>query len=365
MVHTKKEVMIETIKVNNSKESEEFNEKLISELNKSLSEKKLILIDINHLINMRDAIFGRNPRANIDYTLYKQIYEQLQRLVDDEIILCPLTTLLLYEINKIGNDKLRAETIEIANTICCPFVANTHSIPAKEKINYFNWKNKKHLIQDFIFTPIIMEKWGVQADPKYSTGISQRYEESNIDYKKQFFDQDLKSFLSNENSILDFGQSQKNHPFIYSKEGKSEPVQKNILIQQNLKSGCDAFSDLYDYFKISQIPVASFFKNEGLGYRLTSEEIKANMKIIKEVMPFTYSLATISTALYRDINRISNENDFIDINNCCLSPYFDYFFTEKSFSNLLKQGDVGLEKEYNIVIEYKPQKIFNHLNSIE
>lgn len=348
----------------NSKESAEYIEELITELNKTISKKKLILIDINHLINMRDAILERRLRSEVNYPIYKQIYEQLQRLVNNEIILCPLTSLLIFEIDKISNDEKRNETIEIANTLYCPLVANTLLIPPKEKINYYYKKNNERQIQDFVFTPILMEEWGILANPLYTDSVSHKLEKSNIDYKKHFFDDDLKSFLSKKNRVKYFTHAPKRHPNIYSNYGKSEMDRKDTLIRKNIESGCDAFSELYDMLKLNVKPVASIFKNEGLGYRLSSEEIKENMKIIKEVMPFIYSLAIISTALYRDATRVSNENDFVDINNCCLSPYFDYFFTEKSFSNLLKQGDVGLEKEYNIVIEYKPEVILNHLNSM-
>jgi hypothetical protein len=361
VVHTKKEVMTDNNQTNYSKEPAEYIEKLISEFNNTISGKKLILIDINHLINMRDAIYESKHRDEINYPIYKQIYEQLQKLVNDKMILCPLTSLLIFEIDKIGNDKKRNETIEIANTLCCPLVANTFLIPLKEKINYYYKKNNECQIQDFVFTPIIMEEWGILANPLYTDSVTQKFEESNIDYKKHFFDDDLKSFLSKNNRVKYFTQAQKRHTSIYN--GKSE-IEKHALIRENIRSGCDAFSDLFDEFKFNNIAVASIFKNEGLGYRLTSEEIKENMKIIKEVMPFTYSLATVSTALNRDITRVSNENDFVDINNCCLSPYFDYFFTEKFFSNLLKQGGVGLEKEYNIVIEHKPEAILSHLNSM-
>jgi len=77
------------------------------------------------------------------------------------------------------------------------------------------------------------------------------------------------------------------------------------------------------------------------------------------------SLALIFSALYRDKERKYEKNHFEDIGNGSLSSYCDYFFTEKSFANLLSQGNVGLDNLYNVKIKSNPQDILNTLNDIE
>ena len=56
-------------------------------------------------------------------------------------------------------------------------------------------------------------------------------------------------------------------------------------------------------------------------------------------------------------------NDLDDIGHVTTAlPYYDYFFTEKSFSTLIK--NVEYDKKYSCCVEWEPKVILNILKSI-
>ena len=61
--------------------------------------------------------------------------------------------------------------------------------------------------------------------------------------------------------------------------------------------------------------------------------------------------------------KIFKVNDLDDIGHITTAlPYYDYFFTEKSFSKLIKE--VEYDKKYSCHVEWEPKEILRILKNI-
>jgi len=345
---------------------DQYRNSLIKEMNTAYQDRIKILLDTNQYINIRKSLYEQwEDNESEKSVIYKKIFFILKRLVESEIVVCPLTSYVISEIAKISDDKnFRQETIEIVSSLSSNCSLNAQFIPMKEKINYFRLENGESMDLHYQFTPLCMEGATAIRLPLSTTGYSYHINDEELRnyYREKVFNEDIKSFFA-RNSLYYHKYAKDVFRNTFCKRTARENTLKfNDLLISNLTNG---FQTLSEWYQPNSDTLSSIHKDACLGKQITKADIKKDINTFRDYTKFHYSLALIFSALYIDKKRKYKKNDFEDIGNGALSSYIDYYFTEQSFANLLSQGTVGLNSLYNVKIKSNPQDILDALNDLE
>ncbi len=347
---------------------DQYRNSLIEEMNTVYQDRIKILLDTNQFINIRKSCYKQwEDNESKKSLIYKEIYFILKRLVESEIVVCPLTSFVMCEIAKISDPNRRQETVEIISSLSYNCSLNAQFIPIKEKINYFKLKNGESMDLHYQFTPLCMEGGVAIRLPLLATGFSYDISDEELRnyYRDKIFNENLQSFFSKKFQYYSQYCKIVKKPFrnkFSNRTEREDTLEFNDLLISNLTSGFESLRSCYQPYSDTH---SSIHKDAYLEKQITKDDIKKDIKVFINNTKFHYSLALILSALYRDNKRKYKMNDFEDIGNGSLSSYCDYYFKEQSFENLLCQNNVALDNRYDVKIQSDPQDILNTLNDIE
>ncbi|MCP4704049.1 MAG: hypothetical protein GY865_05525, partial [candidate division Zixibacteria bacterium] len=317
-----------------------------------------------------DAHFERTGDHNIS-----KLYKLITELVQDEIIICPVSPIVFQEVLKqIGNPEF-LETIKIIELLS----KNVLTVTEEEHI-YLQYRAiyKSYLTQtsaedfsDCVWTKAI-DAFGHRIPP---TQLATNNKNDDFELYKKYLDDtwDLSiTELITKSAIASKGLK----PEYNATEGISRLNYNN----EQHKNDFSSFDDLFiterlgtlDAYKFvlwrAFVDALSSFENNyseekkvKIFEKLTRKSVdkKSQVPALIEIRAGVHTLIRYENWKYKDFNDIF---DYHQSYNAI--PFFDYFLTEKKLNNLVNHKRLQFGKKFNCIIEYKIQNAIEILNQL-
>jgi len=274
---------------------DQYRNSLIEEMNTVYQDRIKILLDTNQFINIRKSCYKQWEDSESEKNvIYKKIYFILKRLVESKIVVCPLTSFVICEIDKItDHNNLRQETIEIVSSLSSNCSLNAQFIPMKEKINYFRLKNGESIDLHYQFTPLCMEGGTAISLPLSTTGYSYHINDEELRnyYRDKIFNENIQSFFA-RNSLYYHKYAKDVFCNTFCKRTARENTLKfNDLLINNLTNGFQTLSEWYQPYYDT---FSSIHRDDYLGKQITKDDIKKDINTFRDYTKFHYSLALVA-----------------------------------------------------------------------
>lgn len=317
-----------------------YKKQKIGHLNKFVSNKIKIYLDLKYLIKIRDSLSLKNTSLN------KKIFFRLKELVENEKVICPFSDCIFEELLKQpSNNRIKtAEILDIlSNNIS---LKPLHFIFIQEFINAINFYNEKELDEINYWDYPISIKGNLDFEIANNKDI-------DIDLWKIFsyegmIGTTIQELISYHEEIKCSSISLVAEKLFGRIQYKTEEKSINKIIRQEIES---CFISIAEELKI---PTG-----------LVSEKLQDfKVEDIERVAPCLFVFCSLHAEMIKDSEKKYKKNDFYDIMHCSLAiPNCDYFFTEDSFMHRTKNV-LKLNQKYNVKIESKPEKILSLINEI-
>lgn len=327
---------------------EEFIIKVKGEICSITKGKKLIYIDLLHLINMRKCVFEDLKESN--HQCYTEMYNILYNLVNKGAILCPSSYATISELDKQTDYLSLTNTCKIIDQLSHGISFNEMAMLPLEMINIQRGRNGESL----------------EDKEKY-------YLCPNICADYIFFQNNIlnKLYASNNNSTEEKNKKIEfclkwtiEKQFFYRRKYLNLKTKHNTLLFANTLS---ANKKQNDYNEALLYKTQSFIKNLNMTFRDTCKNlINLDIETIKKYAPSIYIIGQILTIKESriDENAIKRENDFYDmLHSATALSYCDYYFTEHSFHHLLTHPPFQPVKK--CIIESDPDKMLDIIRKLQ
>ncbi len=339
-----------------------------------LKNKRKIYLDLNYWIRMRECYVG-SPKN----FAFQKLYEVLIDLVNEELVVCPISQRIYIELLKQDDLNSRINTAKIIDKFSQGITILSE--PEREQSELFYYVRKIILGQNNII-PVDEFIWLKVA---YILGVFipeiDNIPKDILDkMQKDIFNKSLEVTL--EEIITTIGDKipkeilNKDKSTIAMNLGKMLANDKVHSIKQvfmdEVRGALSIFKDTVEDFLLYLK-----YNNPSLLEELLKKEINnANDLLyvifndikndtLYDLLPFIYIQLCLHTMMRWDKNRSFTPNDLEDFLHAASAlPYFDYFFTEKPLTLLLKTSQFRLDKKYNKEVLYDVNEIIESLNKI-
>lgn len=314
----------------------------------TINSRKIIYIDLLHWINMRKAIFDNT--SNINSVVYKKIYSILSSLVENGEVICPVSYMIISELDKQKDNDSLFKTCKIIDKFSTNISFDIHSILGCELFQFIKtFKFIENRI-DFRFSPLVcIDKAYYQNYILYPLKNKlETNQQINIEQAK-YFNMNISQFFMYRRLISNIGIRHDTFLFadLMSNAKKEKPINREEHLINNLKSTLDYLNMIYGKFD--------------------GDVKNYDIRIAKEFSPAIFYFSEILTHKARNNNenakKHKRENDFYDLFHSSVAmAYSNYFFTEKSFHHLLTHKP--FETITQCIVESNPEKILDLLINI-
>ena len=355
--------------------NDEYLKKLRIELSKSINQKIKIYLDTKYWVDFCDMKRGINTNDEI-----KKIYLSLKERVKNNQIICPISMSIFIEILKQSDKDSLLQTAEIIDEL------SQGSIILNEQSRIY--------IEAFTF---FYDKLGIEISNEdresiWDISIANMYgsvefedtrlsEEENIIVNRLYLDKirkytlvefielygienlhvyrDRKSDINyfNENKQRYIFQNKTFHQLYMSEIGGVIEAYKEIIKEvfiKVLKHKADLENNIFEDSEYNESSHLSFniiynvFKHKKMGLYLASLDVGAMLHS---------KLRWNRTQKYK-------QGDFNDIAHATTAlPYYDYFFTEKSLHNMIRE--CKYDEKYNCIVASKNNNILEILEKLD
>jgi len=316
---------------------------------KKLSTRKLIYLDQKYWVYLSDVILNEN---NDPFIL--KIYETLKDLYAKNIIICPISPSVFMETLKQGRMDRRMATAkavdELSGGFSCLNEFEIMMIELNELSNsVLNPEKVLHNLKNRFWRKVST----ILSDDIVFNGSNLNVHLNFLEYLSQIPFQAVIEILN-----------EKGHDTEYD---DMLPKLAELLTnqKQNNISSTKSFEELFKLEFTGTINgINEIFGNK---FHINIDEILTNQKPdeLLKIVPFV----TINAALFASILKYSgrkyHKNDFYDIQHSATAlGYFDYYFTEKSFCDIIKNGNFKLAELTNTIVENNPEDILRILEGL-
>lgn len=344
-------------------------------LGKSIKNRFKIYLDTNYWGYLCDVSLGKNTDENLI-----EIYNLLIKLSKEKKIICPLSYRLYKELFK-QKDIIRFnQTTKIMELLS----ENVLILFDEELVKfeflsliYENLKGKDAIYETdiFVWTKICDVLGAINFE--YLPFLSN---ENNEFIQKRYFEDiwkytfsELVSYKLDKETELILSNSFKNMVTTINKE----KIEFEHELKNQHKVYMSEISGLLEGYKedikltFSHFATKETKSKEQIGNKL-EDDIQPIINMIynlfdnKKMRTYFPSLdirAKMFSTIRWNKNQNFKVNDLDDIGHITTAlPYYNYFFTEKSFSKLIKE--VEYDKKYSCHVEWEPKEILNILKNI-
>lgn len=344
-------------------------------LGKSIKNRFKIYLDTKYWGYLCDVALGKNTDENLI-----EIYNLLIKLSKEKKIICPLSYRLYSELFKQKDINRFNETTKIMELLSENIIIMFEMELIEYELLYFLYENLKgkNLIYEsdiFVWTKVCDILGAINFEPlpflsnENNEFIQKKYFE---DIWKYSFSQLVSNKLDEEKELI-LINSTKNMVNIINKE-KVEfehelKTQHKVYMSEIaglLTANKDRIKFTFSYFATNETNSKEQIGNE------PEDDIQPIINMIYNLfdnkkMDTYFPTFDIRAKMFSTIrwNKKQNfkVNDFDDIGHITTAlPYYDYFFTEKSFSTLIK--NVKYDKKYSCCVEWKTENILNILKQL-
>lgn len=354
---------------------DEYIEEHRLSLGKSIQNRKKIYLDTKYWGYLCDVSLGKNTEK-----VFIEIHDVLIQLVKEKKIICPLSYRIYSELFNQKDIKRFNETVKLMETLSenvtivnenecvdyellyflCDTTGNSNFIPIQ---NIFIWtkifllhghsipnllpdippQDKEYLLKEYF-----KEIWN------YSLQNLIDYEETDTSAKIRTMQESTVKTINKDKR--DYEHELKSSKYVYMSEIAGVLDNYRDRIQDNFNEfvmAVDNSIEILDDNSLNDIQpilnvIYNLFDNEKMGIYLPKFDIGAKMH----------------SQIRWNKNQPFKANDLDDIGHISTAlPYYDYFFTERSFCTLVK--NIKYDEKYSCTVAWKPEEILSMLNQLE
>ena len=329
-----------------------------------ISTCKRIYLDTNFWIRLRDAQGNRN-------SLDSDLLNKITGLVDSSICVLPISEVTFWEILKQGDfNSLRKSASSIDKLSKGISIISENERRTLEFLYFMRKAQKKDVYptRDLVWTKLSMNiLYPILPQPE------------NMELKKSFID--YLSAMQFSDMIDVLGKSKHYEPFAFQDNvdflnaAKEKYKDENKSFEQMFLSELGGYVDLFKE-PLNQARDQIFFWESGRDPTTKEKEgIDPNQFRNMIYNLFKYKKATtefptvsilpelFAAVRWNTTRKYKDGNDTMDFLHATAAlPYFDFFFTERELSTVIKQRK--LDFTFNCVVESDPKKVLEILNSL-
>lgn len=323
----------------------EFIKQKRKQLNESLTANKKVYLDLKYWINIRKSIFGEINNE----TIYLKIFNLLKQLVADGKVICPISQIGFFELLKQKYSRIKtAQMIDILSKGVC--FNKIYDIKKAEILNLISKEYTNEIkIENYVWNKVINVLGELSIEFKSDNHNNSRINNSLYNFFLEISLQDMvrKDGMYNNDYENEKMLANKLNQII----SKIEEDKSYSLIQSE-----ELFAALYALAEILEL------KNE---YNFEEFRTINSNDTLNKIIPSLRIFSSIHAFYRYQKSRKYTTNDIDDIEHSSVAiGYCDYFFTENSFSHLLKSKLMNIEKDFNVNIESDPNKVYKLLQQI-
>lgn len=342
-------------------------------LGNSIKDRKKVYLDTKYWAYLCDVSLGKNA----DETLIS-IYTKINQLIKEKKIICPLSYRLYSELLK-QKDELRLnKTASIMESLSENIMIVFETERLDYELLYFLYKTLKadsEIYEQDIFIWTKASKVLGEMIPTHPLLSEKENEYIQKEFFKKMWDYPFSKLvekMKNENQTVFEGMKRNTINAINNDKIKFEDELKNQYyvymseIAGMLESYKDMIKNTFSNFATKETNSQSQIGNE------PEDDIQPIINMIynlfkQDKMNVYLPTYDINAKMYSTIRWNKNQNfkvnDLDDIGHTATAlPYYDYFFTEKSFTNLIKT--TKYDRKYSCIVEWEKHKVLEKLNEI-
>ncbi|KYJ85778.1 hypothetical protein [Sulfurovum riftiae] len=354
---------------------ESYVKKRNLKLGKDIVDRKKIYLDTKYWVDFCNIALQKNTNNAIS-----KVYEYSRKLVEENKVIFPISYRIYIELLRQSDEETLFETVKIMDYLSQGVAIISEEERVELEILYFLRKNTSKSKEINLHEPIelvwtkIVNILGVMSPQLSAISL-----EENLQVKKMFFDYTwdmslYKMLLSMGMDNIGKFPTERSITDELNLE-KIEYFEQNNTLNQTYMSELSAILDLYrekfnnllqhihfEYFKVESIDSEDQqdYSNQVANIIYYMFEKQKN----EIFLPSWDIMAKIHALIRWDKNRKYKDNDFNDIGHIVTAlPYFDYFFTEKSFSSLITQSKYN--DKYNCKVVWKYEDALSELKEIK
>ena len=354
---------------------ESYVKKKNLKLGKDVAGRKKIYLDTKYWVDFCNIVLKKSIDKSVS-----EIYEYSKELVEKNKVIFPISYRIYVELLRQSDDETLFETVKIMDYLSQGVAIISEEERVELEILYFLRKNTQKAKKFDLHEPMeltwtkIVNIFGV-----ISPQLKQVSLEESLKIQKLFFDDTWDMNLYEMLSTMGMDNIRK-FPTERSitdelNFGKIEHFDQNNTLHQTYMSEISGILDLYrEKFNelLQHIYLEHFKKVESIDPEDQQDYSNQVANIIyymfdkqknENFLPSWDIMARIHALIRWDKNRKYKDNDFNDIGHIVTAlPYFDYFFTERSFASLITQSKY--DDKYNCKVVWKYEDVLSELEEI-
>lgn len=287
---------------------------------------KYIYLDSNFWIDLGDGLRNGFPESNI-----KNFYYLLKELIYSGKAICPISNSIFIELFKQINTEERQTIASVMDEFSNGITIESKYYIFKEEILNFTKSTRHKPWKDVSAFRTIFEEKITETLKWRRTFASQKSLPSLFELASSKIVGNIDQLKDISDDIADHLQEQKEK---HDNEARQFKLMQSIEILNTIKSTFEIFPDLKS--KVSNVNLPEIGQD------------------IHLKMPAIWSFGSIHSLLRNDPKRKYRVNDFFDIEHCSVAlGYYDYFFTERSFFNVVTHKLAELDEKFNLICARK------------
>lgn len=353
---------------------EAFSQQFKFDIGNMMLKKHRIYLDTKYWIFMRDASIGRLS------TIQTEIYKSLKYLVEKEIVICPLSPHVFYELMNIGDEEKRLKMAqvmdELSQQVC--FISPLN-IVGQELLSFVRLCQAKTENKP-IFNPAkyVFTKVPFIMGEIYPTIQGLPHQQMN-DIRIQFFDYSSKFTLVEILKIAkgDFPLWDRKDLIAKLNQGKDDNQNWNSfheVFMHEIAGILDVVKDeieklgkyLYENDAGGSIRPEEISKSESVRLLQNSIYNVFDQKKINKELPFFHINASLHAFLRYNKMQRYKENHLIDFSHAAWAlPYCNAFFTEKPLHDWICNNPLKLNEIYGSKVLWNEEDVLNTLEALD
>jgi len=304
--------------------------------------KKLILIDMKYWVSFRMVLYNEPTALSVDQQrIYREIHQQLLKLVGQKSYLCVISDSILNEMCKLPLERQLA-TARIMDDLGVRMVLNGLDTCTYEYMNIDRIIAGKEPIENYhlssvfeanrFLVALLVKEHGSAPDLIFNITYDSMVSMTVEEYLKE-------TYGNLQDSSVGFANMANNAKL----EEQTDHTYDQLLVE-GLASQLSSLRKLVPYVPEGMVDPAK------------------HLALYRKVAPFLYLHSSILAAINVDRHRKIQPNDYYDLYHSCMGiGYADYFFTEKKFHHLLRSRPVECQSYCSCEIYSEPSQILEML----
>lgn len=351
--------------VNNEKVSfEQFIENETKKIEQKLDGKQVIYLDTNFWVNFRKVV--QNEKVEEPY---KYLYLQMKKKVDENKIICPISTTNFTELLRQIDPKTKNATAKIMAEFSLGIGLKFYFDRIEDEffnfINKYLNANKKNKLR-FDFVNNILGTVKIICDSGEKTELSLQKILYLYTQTMSFEDYASMGIPEQEDLLTERNElKQVTHDMnLFKDQNKDKTFDEvfNITLTANIATFKCYIENALKKISNQSKNISDDTLNEFVNIIVWSFK---NGKLSKDDMPLLYIQSLLDAIYVKDGDRKFKDNDYDDLRHAAEAlSSSDLFLTERSLANVLINMKPKLAENYNLTVIDNPQKALEYIINI-